>query len=105
MILGIWTRAYHFAKCSNDFLPFNTGAADIGVSHSGLAVRSVDRDVGLQVQPSQSKGNVEMRPIRSVKKSINIFSNVLLSLFRVFVVYLSLLKCEPMRDRTVELSM
>ena len=85
-VLESWTRACQFAKCPNDFLPFDTGAADIGVSHSGLAVRSVDRDIGLQVQSSQSEGNVKMRPIRSGKKSINIFSTL-----KCFI--LSLLLC------------
>ena len=56
------------------YLPFNTGAANISVAHGGLAVRFVDRNIGLQVQSSQSERNVKMGTIRSGKKTINIFT-------------------------------
>ena len=60
-------------------LPFDTGTADIGVSHSGLAVRSVDRDIRLQVQSGQGESNVKMRTIRSGKRRF-FLADVLLSL-------------------------
>ena len=56
------------------YLPFNTGAANISVAHGGFAVRFVDRNIGLQVQSSQSERDVKMGTIRSGKKTINIFT-------------------------------